>query len=179
LAGELSADLGLAVIRVTARTADVTLWERFNQLRLEATSPQVVIRMLNALGGAEDPALRSRTLAMLMDGSVRTQDSPYILLNMAGDRVNGPATWTALQANWAAYTETIPKSAVGRIVSGLAHRTEPGLPEDIAAFFVANPIPQAAKQVQQHLEQLRIHANLRAREGAKLSAIINDVLDAA
>jgi puromycin-sensitive aminopeptidase len=183
LAGSLDADVAAAVVNVCARTADAALWERFNDARRDAT-PQEAIRLLHALGAAEDPALRQRTLHLLLKGDsgstnpVRTQDSPFALIRMLQDRLSGPDAWQALSAAWDSYTATLPANTIGRLPMGLPQRTEPGLPAQITTFFAEHPIPQATQQVQQKLEQLRIYVKLREREAAGLSASLQAVLAA-
>ncbi len=169
--GDLAPDVAAALINVAAREGDASLWERYDRLR-RTGSPIEAIRYLRALVGFEDPSLRSRTIELAFSGDVRSQDSPYMLIPMLADRVNGPSAWAALRDRWEPYTATLPTNAVGRILDGIVQRTEAGLADEITAFFAAHPIPQAAKQVQQKLELLRVHQGLRDREGARLASLL-------
>ncbi len=171
IAGQLAPDVAASLVNVAAREGDAALWDRYNRARQDG-SPIEAIRYLRALVGFEDPALRQRTVELAFSGDVRSQDSPYMLIPMLADRVNGPFAWAALRDRWDSYTASIPTNAVGRILDGLVQRTEPGLTDEIGAFFAAHPIPQAAKQVQQKLELLRVHQGLRDRESARLATLL-------
>ena len=98
-----------------------------------------------------------------------------MLIPMLADRVNGPFAWVALRDHWDTYIATIPANAVGRILEGIVQRSEPGVAEEISSFFAAHPIPQAAKQVAQKLELLRIHRALRERESGRLSSLFEQL----
>ncbi len=171
IAGQLAPDVAAAIINVAARQGDASLWERYDHAR-QSGSPLDAIRYLRALVGFEDPVLRQRTIDLAFSDRVRSQDSPFMIIPMLADRVNGPFAWAALQSKWDTYTATIPTNAVGRMLDGIVQRTEPGLVEEITAFFAAHPIPQAAKQVSQKLELLRVHQGLRDREAAGLAAAL-------
>ncbi len=168
-AGELAPDVATAAINVSTRNGDAALWERYNQAR-ETGNPTEAIRFLRAMSGFEDPALRQRTLDLVFGGGIRSQDSPFVLVRMCADRLAGPTAWAALRDHWDAYSATLPGNLVGRIVEGLVQRTEPGLSEEITAFFHAHPIPQSAKQIEQKLELLSVHQLLRNRVAAATTA---------
>ena len=174
LAGDLAPDVAAALVNVAAREGDSALWDRYDQARREGT-PIEAIRYLRALVGFEDPAMRQRTIDLAFSDKVRSQDSPYMLIPMLADRVNGPFAWVALRDHWDTYIATIPANAVGRILEGIVQRSEPGVAEEISSFFAAHPIPQAAKQVAQKLELLRIHRALRERESGRLSSLFEQL----
>jgi puromycin-sensitive aminopeptidase len=161
---ELPADVASAVIDVAARSGDLARWEQYRTSMSEASTPQLRVRMLRALGGFEDPDLRQKTLALLLTDEVRGQDVNTAMVKVAGDWVGGPDGWAFMRDNWEALIAKVPATSVGRMVESLVRRTESDLPSDIRAFFHAHPIPQAIKQMEQNLERLAVHERLRDRE---------------
>ena len=53
------------------------------------------------------------------------------------------------------------------MLSGVTALDEPDLVEAVASFLDDHPIPQAGKQVDQHLERQRVNAAFRAREAER------------
>jgi puromycin-sensitive aminopeptidase len=171
VAGSLSPDVAAAVITVAARNGDAALWNTYNETRKTA-SPLETIRYLQALTGFEDATLRQQTLDLILSDQVRSQDSPYAFIRMCADQVNGPHAWAALRDHWDSYSASIPSNTVGRLVDGLTLRTEPGLSNEITAFFAARPIPQAGKAIEQKLELLSVNQRLRDRESSRLTTLL-------
>ena len=170
--GDIDADVAPVVVSLCARSGNAELWDELNRLRTEVVNPQMVLRYLHALGSFEDPVLRDRTLALFLTDAVRTQDIPFALIRMCTDRVSGPVTWAFLRDHWGELIAKFPDTSVSRLVEGLVWRSEPGLGEDIEAFFATHPVPQGHKQVEQNLERLRVSRTLRDREGAPLAATL-------
>jgi puromycin-sensitive aminopeptidase len=160
IAGGLSPDVATSVITVAAREGDNELWDRYNALR-SVGDPTEAIRYLRAMSSFEDPSLRQRTLDLAFSGEVRSQDSPFMIVRMCADRINGTYGWAALRDHWDTYSATLPGNLVGRMIDGLIQRTEPGLSAEIKAFFATHPVPQSTKQIEQKLELLSIYQQLR------------------
>ncbi len=169
----LGSDVEAAVIFVAARNGDVARWQQYFEAMKSAATPQQTIRFLQGLAAFEDPALRQKSLLLMLSDDVRSQDAPYALIRMSADRVNGPDTWNYMRTNWDALVAHVPSTAVVRMTEGLTRRTEPDLPADIRSFFAAHPIPQGVKQLEQNLERLKVNERLREREGSRLTAILS------
>ncbi len=169
--GEVDPDVAPAIVSICSHQGDSARWDRYNEIRSTTTNPQLVQRFLHGLGGFEHPHLRQRTLELFLSGSVRTQDTAFAFVRMCSDRVNGPDSWIFVRDHWAEIVAKVPANAVVRLVEGLVQRSEPGVAEDILAFYASTGVPQGEKQLAQHMERLRVHQALRAREAAGLAAV--------
>ncbi len=101
---------------------------------------------------------------------MRTQDAPYLIARALGGRTVARRVWDFVTTNWADLDERFPSNSIPRMLSGVTALDEPDLVEAVASFLDDHPIPQAGKQVDQHLERQRINAAFRAREAERLTA---------
>ncbi len=169
----LPSDVASAVIEVAARTGDATRWEQYRTTMLsDSATPQAKVRILRALGGFEDAALRTQSLNLILSDDVRSQDAPILLGRLASDRISGPDGWAYMRDHWDEIVARIPATSVARLTSTLVRRTEGDLPADIRAFFSAHPVPQGGKMVSQSIERLTVHEKLRERESARLATVL-------
>jgi alanyl aminopeptidase len=129
-AGRLRWALGLA-----AEGGDVMLWERLAQIAFEAKSPAVRNAALQALGYFRDPMLQDRSLALILDERVRSNE----FWSLYGPMMREPMLYTRA---WGWFKASYPK-----IVDKLGEKAAPGLPgaggghcspegqADVEAFF--------------------------------------------
>ena len=87
-------------------------------------------------------------------------------------REHGTAVWDFVARNWDELTARFPDNSISRMLSGITSITDEPIVAAIEAFLAEHPVPQAAKTVEQHREQMRINTALKAREGARLSAAL-------
>ena len=145
--------------------------QEFDDIRARwqgADDPQGEVRNLRALANLPSVELVDRLLGDIGDGSVRTQDAPYVLARAMHNRFVDRYVWAYVRDNWDDLDSRFPSNSIPRMLSGITALDEPDLVEDVASFLADHPIPQAGKQVEQHLERQAINARLRAREAARL-----------
>ena len=169
--GEFDPDVAPAIVSICSHQGDSARWNRYNEIRSTTTNPQLVQRFLHGLGGFENPDLRQRTLDLFLSDSVRTQDTAFAFVRVCSDRVNGPESWAFVRDHWTQIVAKVPANAVVRLVEGLVQRSEPGVGEDILAFYTTHGVPQGEKQLAQHMERLRVYQALRSREAAGLAEL--------
>ena len=133
-----------------------------------ATDPVAEVRNLRALAGFRSTELIDRLLADIADGSVRTQDAPYVLARAMHNRTVGPHVWTFVRTNWDDLNERFPSNSITRMLEGITSLDADELVVEVDAFLAEHPVPQAGKQVEQHQERQRINAALRRREADSL-----------
>ena len=104
----------------------------------------------------------------ILEGTVRTQDAPYVLRNALHNREAGERVWQRIKDNWDVINERFPSNSLSRMLEGItALDTDDGV-ADVAAFLAKHPLPQGEKQVEQLQERQRVNAALRAREADRL-----------
>ena len=103
-------------------------------------------------------------MAISLSGEVRTQNAPYLLRSILLNTEGRERAWTFLKEHW---------EDDGQAVSGQlyrAHVRRHRLPCHSSArsrrdrlFLPHHPVKQGAKQIEQHLERLRIAVASQAR----------------
>ncbi|MFQ5555397.1 MAG: M1 family metallopeptidase, partial [Acidimicrobiia bacterium] len=165
---EVDGEVGAAALAVTAHAGDLDLFQRLVGLHEAASSPQDQIRFLRAAMAIPEPEAAREVLAMVLDGRVRRQDSPWVLAGLIGHRDTGPGTWAAMKDVWEEVVAAPPPQTARRILDHVPFRSEPVVAEDIAGWLAAHPIAGADKYTAQQLERMRVRVGLRARESGRL-----------
>ncbi len=140
-----------------------------------ASDPQTEQRHLAALADFGDPELVRTILEGTLDGSVRTQDGPYLVRRALVNRRCGSEAWDFLSAHWDRLLAIFPTNySLARMLEGVTALDQAELAARVHAFLAEHPLPQGAKQVAQHLERLDINVALRTRESDRLAAAVLD-----
>ena len=137
-----------------------------------ASDPQTEQRHLAALADFRDARLVHTILEGTLDGSVRTQDGPYLVRRALLNRVCGSEAWDFLAGNWDRLLGIFPTNSPARMLEGVTALDRADLAARVHAFLAEHPLPQGAKQVAQHLERLDINVAMRERESDRLAAAI-------
>ncbi len=162
--------LAAAAVSVVARSGDMEDYARFAELAQGAGTPQEQLRYLYALPLFRTAEAMDRTLAAALDGTIRTQNAPFVLAFATVNREQGARAWAFIKQHWAELTTRLPSPLIIRMADGVRYLTLPEQAVDAQAFFAANPIPQAAKGVEQLLERQRVAVALHARAEADLTS---------
>jgi puromycin-sensitive aminopeptidase len=166
--------LAAAAVNVVAVAGDADDYERYVERSLHADTPQEQLRYQMALPQFRVAALLERTFAAVLDGTIRSQDAPFVVAYSVMNRDLGHRSWEFLKANWDELTGRFPATLWVRMADGLRFLNQPGDPADAAAFFEDHPIPQSAKTLEQILERQRVLAALRERAEPDLAAHFAD-----
>jgi puromycin-sensitive aminopeptidase len=165
--------LGAAALDVVAAHGDAEDFARIRRRFETASDPQTEQRHLAALADFRDPELVRTILEGTLDGSVRTQDGPYLIRRALANRRCGPDAWNFLSGHWDRLLSIFPTNySLARMLEGVTALDRAGLAAGVKDFIAENPLPQGAKQVAQHLERLDINVALRARESDRLAAAV-------
>jgi aminopeptidase N len=168
------ASLGAAALTVVAHHGGQAEYDTIRAAWLDATDPVTEIRNQRALAGFRSVELVEQLLDDIADGTVRTQDAPYLIARALGGRTVARRVWDFVTTNWDDLDERFPSNSIPRMLSGVTALDEPDLVEAVASFLDDHPIPQAGKQVDQHLERQRINAAFRAREAERFTTSLLD-----
>ncbi len=161
-------EVGAAAVGVVAATGGAAEFERFVELYHHAASPQDEVRFLRAAVSVPDPDAAARALEMVLDGTVRRQDSPWVLAGLIGHRDTGPATWELVKHRWDEVIATPPPQTVRRVIDYVPYRSEPEVAADIEAWLQDHPLPGVTKYAAQQIERMRVRVGLREREATRL-----------
>jgi puromycin-sensitive aminopeptidase len=167
--GHSSASVVAASVSVAARHGDAAIYERYRERLANPSSPQDERRYQRALPLFRGATEFDQTLRASLDGTIRTQDAPFVLGQMLTHREHGPAAWTFVKNNWKEINERFPDNSIPRLLGGIVKLDTPELAADTREFVAAHPVPQGTKIVAQHLEKQDVNVALRGRDSAALT----------
>ena len=145
-----------AFVAIVAHTGSAADYEKFYNKFKTAKTPQDETRYLFALANFRVPALIDRTLQLTVNGEVRTQNSPYLMRGILLNKHAREKAWAFLKTHWDEMLRLYPDNAIPRMCEGVIGLVKPELEADVREFFTKHPIKQGAKQIEQHLERLRV-----------------------
>ena len=164
----VEASLAAAALTVSATVGDADLYDRLLDAFRTANNPQDRERFQYSLAKFRDPALLARTLQLSLSSDVRTQDGPYLLNVAITNRDNGPAAWAFVASHWSEANERFPSNSISRMLSGVRSLTDAAAARHVESFLLEHPIPQAEKQIRQHVERMWVSVGLAERESTRL-----------
>ncbi len=165
--------LAAAALAVVAAHGDAADFARIRRRFENASDPQTEQRHLAALADFPDAELVRSILEGTLNGSVRTQDGPYLIRRALANRRCGPDAWDFLAEHWDRLLAIFPTNySLARMLEGVTALDQAELAARVRDFMAAHPLPQGTKQVAQHLERLDINVALRARESDRLAEAV-------
>jgi puromycin-sensitive aminopeptidase len=158
--------LAAAAIEITAAHGDAARFDEYVTAMRNAASPQETERYRLALAAFPGADEIRRTLELTLDGTIRTQDAPFVVRAVLRNRTQGAMAWGWLTEHWTDVRRVVPSNLLARLLEGISALAEPVLAAEIDAFLEANPVPQGRTVIAQHRERLRVHVAFRQRERA-------------
>jgi len=163
-------DLEEAVLDVVAAARRPGDYDAFYSRYRDAATPQEELRYLSALGAFPDTELGTHTLSLAL-GEVRTQNAPYLIAGLLGNRVAGPAVFERLTEQWDAALERFPVNSHARMLQGVrALCGDQGTARRVTEFLAAHPLRAGQRSVDQTVERLWINVGFVDRERPGLEA---------
>ena len=167
-------EIAHAAVFTVAAHGDPSTYDAFLSLHHDAPTPQEALRYLQALASFDTIESMQRTFGLIVDDTVRNQDTSWVIARLLGNRMTGPAAWAHLRDNWAPLIEDMPSMTRSRLLDGLPALSEPAVADEIETFFSQNPLPSSAKAQSQKLERMRAMVAMRDRESAGVAAALVD-----
>jgi len=168
----LEPELASAAVMAVAVHGDADTHQRFWTAHRNATTPQEELRYLWALPALRDEALALITLRWCLDGSIRTQNGPFVVHRALANRYVAPVAWSFMVEHWDELNAAFPRNTIIYMVEPIASMTRPEQSSEIHAFFADHPIPQSATTLDQLLERNIVNMALRQREAARLAGAL-------
>lgn len=159
-----------ALVTTIAHTGGQAEYEDFHANVGAAKTPQEEQRYLFALAAFRLTSLVDRTLAMTLNGEVRTQNAPYLMRSLLLNTDGRERVWRFMKQHWEEMIRLYPDNSIVRMCEGITALVTPALETDVQEFFAAHPVKQGAKTMEQHLEKLRVAVACKQREEINLMA---------
>jgi puromycin-sensitive aminopeptidase len=165
-------DVAQSALFTWATRGDMETLETLYQAYGAAKTPQSELKVLQAIALVDEDAAVDRTIAAILDGTVRSQDAAWVVARLMSGRESGPHAWTTLRSKWPEITSKMPPATLRRVVEGIPALSLPEVATDVEAFFAELDLPVVAKTISQNLEKLRINRMLRERETTRLTTYL-------
>jgi len=152
-----------ALAAIVSHTGGGSDYENFVRRFKSAATPQEETRYLFALANFRREELVDRTLQLTINGEVRTQNAPYLMRGLLLNQDARDKAWVFLKAHWDEMRRQYPDNSIPRMCEGIIGLATAELAADVEEFFGKHPVKQGTKQMEQHLERLRIAVACKAR----------------
>ncbi len=169
-------DLAPALISILAYSGDSARYGAFKKNFKLARTPQEEQRYLFSLANFRDPALLEQTMAMTLDGQVRTQNAPYLMHSLLLNTACRYQAWDFMRSHWDEMTAKYPDSSLPRMCEGVTALLD--REDEVRNFFAQHRVRLGGKLIDQHLERLAVAVAFRRREGAGLAEKLTGALPA-
>ena len=152
-----------ALVAIVAHTGAGVDYGNFVKRFKTAATPQEENRYLFALANFRQEDLIDQTLQLTLNGEVRTQNAPYLVRNILLNKDARDKGWAFMKEHWDAMLRQYPDNSIPRMCEGIIGLATAELAADVEEFFGKHPVKQGTKQIDQHLERLRIAVACKAR----------------
>ena len=152
-----------ALVAIVAHTGAGADYENFVKRFKTAATPQEETRYLFALANFRQEDLIGQTLQLTINGEVRTQNAPYLMRNILLNKDARDKGWAFMKEHWDTMLRQYPDNSIPRMCEGIIGLATAELAADVEEFFGKHPVKQGTKQMEQHLERLRIAVACKAR----------------
>lgn len=152
-----------ALVSIVAHTGGSTEYDKFYGKFKTAQTPQEETRYLFALANFRVPQLIERTLDLTTNGEVRTQNAPYVMRGILLNKRARERAWSFMKTHWNEMLRQYPDNSIPRMCEGVVGLVTAKLEKDVREFFAQHPVKQGAKQIEQHLERLRVAVTCKDR----------------
>ena len=156
--GDLDPNLRQAVYSLVAENGGVSEWEELQKLYHSTDLHEEKLRVLRAAGSFRQPELIETVLQFAMSDQVRSQDTPIVLANLAGNSVGRQLAWKCLKKNWKMLVERYHGGGLGllsRLIGIPSGFTEKRQFQDAEKFFRSHKVPGTERAVKKTLEFVR------------------------
>ncbi len=153
-----------ASLFTVAAHGDDGVYERLFSLYQNTEAPQEKVRFLRALTFVETESGVDSTLRAVLDGTVRNQDSAWVLGWLFRRRRIGSYAWGRVEEQWDDIVASLPPMMVRYLVDGVYNLSDPSVADRVRTFLSTANLPHAEKAGAQALERLGAYVRLRERE---------------
>jgi puromycin-sensitive aminopeptidase len=160
--GSVDNNIVPALIAIVAHTGTDADYREFKERFKTARTPQDEQRYLYALADFQRPELLRDAMAMTLNGEVRTQNAPYLMMELLMNTECRYEAWGYLKQNWDKMIEHYPENAIPRLCGGITSLVD--RESDVDEFFKTHKVKQGGRTVEQHLERLHIAVAFKKRE---------------
>lgn len=156
----IEADLRGAVYGLVAENGTEADFQKFMSMHKSSDNQQEKDRIERALGLFSDLKLLKKTLDYSLSKDVRAQDAVFIVRVVGSNPIGRDITWEFIKKNWQVFQTRYGGGhfLLSTLIQTLDSLQSKEKAKEIAAFFMANPAPEAARTIAQVLEKIESNA---------------------
>jgi puromycin-sensitive aminopeptidase len=173
----LPADIAESILQVVAWSGGDEQFAVMRQHVEHPVDPLDQWRHLLAMAFNRDPELTAELRAMCLS-EIRSQDAPYVIRVLLGNRASGEATWRWITEHWMELRERFATHAVPTMlhtVARLADVDADGRASTAAfvrSFLSEHPLGGHQRSVDQHLERLSVNVGFVREQRPSLGTLL-------
>ncbi len=167
--GSVDPDVGQASVFTMAAHGDLSTLERIMKAYDDASTPQIRLRLLQAVTFLDSNETVDATLDAVRSGHIKSQDASWVVARLFGGRDSGRHAWQEVRKNWDEVTAAMPTMTLRRLMEGLPGLSHADIAQDVEAFFAERSLPVVEKTAKQNIERLRANVLMREREAGRFS----------
>jgi alanyl aminopeptidase len=160
------ADMAGAVLEAAATHGDRALFDRFREAAKAEKSRRDELRLLNALGSFEDPALVREALDFFLSPAIDSREAYEMLFPIGRTETGRQIMWDFVKAHYDAVVARMPREISGFLPLVGASFCDPEHRRDVAEFFQerASKLPGGPRNLAQALEGIDLCVASRAAQ---------------
>ncbi len=165
-------EVAQASLYTVAAHSDHATYQRLFSLYEATDAPQEKLRFLRSLTFVENEPGIDATVRAVVDGTIRNQDSAWVVGWLFRRKKTGAYAWEKARQNWEDIVTSLPPMVVRYLVDSVHHLSHPQIAGKVKAYLSEADLPHAEKATAQALERLSAYILLRERETAKLASYL-------
>jgi hypothetical protein len=158
----VNTDLARIALPLAAKRGDAALFGRLVNVVVHPPTPEARVLALAGLGAFDDPTLIARTLALVLDGTIKAQDLRYLFPSLGLRRAGRDIVAAWMERHFDELARLFPSFLMGRIVHAVPALCDAGRVRAAEAFLR----PRAAK-----LEGVEKDLRQSVEEGMRCAAL--------
>jgi alanyl aminopeptidase len=166
------ADLARIAVPLAAKRGDAALFERLVNALKNPKTPEMRLIALAGLTGFEDATLVARTLALTLDGTIKTQDFRYVFTPLGQRRPTRDITYAWVENHFDELTKAMPAFIRARLINVASAMCDKDRVHAVESFLRprVEKLEGAEKNAKQAVEEGMRCAALAEKEGAATSS---------
>ena len=165
------------VVKLAGRTADDATYEKLHELAQRETSTEQKRLLYNALAGSLNPRHAGKTLALAITDELIPTAATRLVNTVATDGEQTAAAWKFAEPNLAVLHAKLSALGTNGYVAGLFSAfTDAARADELEAFAKAKLPLEAQYEVSKAADEIRFHAELKARVLPEIDAWIRTKL---
>ncbi len=159
-------------LTIAAWDGDETLWSAYVAALPRVQTPQLRVALIAALGSFSEPSLVQRSLGLILDGSLRSQDFRSLARRTGRTPEGASAAWAWLEQHYDALVAKLGEKSAPRLPMAGSSLCTPEDRARVEAFFTAEGRSPSgtARNLGLALEEIDRCITLQARLGPGLKA---------